>query len=114
MKKYLATCINVLDLGNHFVFKDIYDGRINELGRHIAIVWELYNAPVRVIAKEYSSTSIEESTVLYNDLTVLRGKPFTHEEKRGFNLDKIIGKVCYITIDKLNPTIVTGVLNLNR
>jgi len=114
MEKYLATCINVLDLGNNLVFNNIYDGHIEELGRRIAIVWELHDAPIRVISKEYSSMSIEKSTALHNDLTALRGKPFTFKERHCFNLDKVIGKVCYITIDKLNPTIVTGILSLNK
>lgn len=73
--------------------------------RKIIIVWNVTNEFIeinreklpRVMSKEYTMTLSEKST-LRKDLQAWRGKQFTQEELKGFNLANILNKGCQLQI----------------
>lgn len=49
------------------------------------------------ISKRYTN-SLNEKSQLRKDLEAWRGKPFTADEVKGFDLDKLIGANCFLNI----------------
>jgi len=103
---YRAVCTTIIDLGTHFSEK------YNKESRHIRIVWELpdetytyedeetgkeVTRPGR-ISKRYYSMSLGKKANLAKDLEGWRSRPFTKEEKDGFDLKNILGKSCMLNI----------------
>ena len=99
---YHAVCFDVWDIGNQRIS---YNGK--ELIKHKIIVgWELaetiesddeFNGQRYRIYKRYTH-SLNNKSNLCKDLTSWRGKPFTNEEKKGFDIEKLIGTNCLINI----------------
>jgi len=102
---YQAVCYSVINLGTqHWV----YQGKPNK-GRKILITWEIpelriewekdgvkMNGP-KVIGKEYT-LSLSDKANLRKDLKSWRGKDFTAEELKGFDLFTVIGANCLLQI----------------
>ena len=98
-----AVCYTVADIGTQ------YSEKFDSYARKVVITWELpnvridierdgktYNLP-RAISKTYTLSTHEKSN-LTKDLTSWRGKPFTDEERAGFDLRKVARKNCLIQI----------------
>jgi len=103
---YRAVCVTIVDLGTHLSEK------YNKESRHIRIIWELpdetytyedeetgkeVTRPGR-ISKRYYSMSLGKKANLAKDLEGWRSRPFTKEEKDGFDLKNILGKSCMLNI----------------
>ncbi len=69
----------------------------------VVLLWELEERKKDgsrfYITKTYTQ-SLHEKSNLRKDLKNWRGRDFTAEELRGFNLDKILGKLCTLTIQE--------------
>src|SRR3990167_5399638 len=99
---YQAVCFDVWDLGNQ---KFLYNGK--ELVKHKVLVgWELneviassdeYDGTRYRIYKRYT-LSLNEKANLCKDLTSWRGKKFTDDEKKGFDIEMLIGVNCFLNI----------------
>lgn len=100
---YLAICYGIWDLGTQFSEK--WDKSIHK----ILIVWELpevrsefektgknVSLP-RAISKRYT-LSLHKKADLRRDLESWRGKKFTEEELKGFDLKKLLGVPCQLQI----------------
>lgn len=90
-----AICINVFDIG----YQPGYQGAAP--AHKIVILWEI--EPLNSQHKHFTVTriytlSIGEKSNLGNDLTTWRGRPFTDEQRKGFDLDNIIGKPCQLNL----------------
>ena len=97
-----AVCSGVWDLG---IQKISYKG-IDKLRHQIYFRWELneiikeegkYEGKRYVCGKKYTAI-LASKAHLYKDLVSWRGKPFSAEELEGFDLDKVLGANCLISI----------------
>lgn len=111
---YLARLFKICDLGTFTPEK----GKFIKHQRKIRLVWELPtftfkepdqdgNVRYGMISKEYL-LSLGEKATLHKDLVAWRGKSFTADELKGFNLEKLLGGTCMINIkhdqDKNDPS----------
>jgi len=93
-----AICVNIFDIGFQ-KFKD-------EAPKHqIVILWEIEkkqtwepNVGKRFTVAKFYTLSINAKSNLGQHLESWRTKPFTDEERKGFELDKVIGKPCQLNL----------------
>lgn len=105
---YIGRCYSLIDLGTQ-----LSSGQFGEKLQHkIRIGWELFGEdengePLTVdvdgktmpmtISKSYT-VSLHEKAGLRKDLAAWRGKDFTDEEARGFDVSKLIGAYCMVNV----------------
>jgi hypothetical protein len=100
---YVGVCYGLIDLGTH------HNDRFNRDARKVLIQWEIpdvrmdverdgknVNLP-RVISERFT-VSLSEKASLRKALESWRGRKFTAEELRGFDLRTIIGKACQLQV----------------
>jgi hypothetical protein len=100
---YLARCYSMVHLGTH---DDEYQGRAKKTNK-VRITWELptelkvFNPDKgeqpMVVSKEFT-LSMAEKANLRAFLTSWRGKPFTAEEASSFDITKLLGVPCQLSI----------------
>ena len=102
---HLARCYRIVDLGTQ---KSEYMGQVKFLHK-ITINWEILSKdedgqPIRMkdgrpfsIYKNYTMSWAEMSN-LRKDLQRWRGKPFTQEELRRFDLKTVLGAYCMLNV----------------
>ena len=102
---HLARNYQIIDLGTQ---KDNRNGVV-EFKHRITLTWEILSksedgTPLRMndgrpfsVNKRYNLTWAERST-LRNDLQSWRGRPFTNEELRKFDLKRVLGQYCMINV----------------
>lgn len=102
---HLARCYRIVDLGTQ---KSEYMGQVKYLHK-LMIGWEIHGAddkgnPLKMmdgrpfaIFKNYT-LSWSEKANLRLDLQSWRGKPFTQEEMRRFDLKNVLGAWCMINV----------------
>lgn len=96
---YPAVCHMLIDLGMQ------YNESFKTSARKVLIGWEVVGETVeiggetqpRTFSKLYTA-SLNEKATLRKDLNAWRGRPFTEEELAAFDLNKIVGTPCLITI----------------
>lgn len=69
--------------------------------KYFRIVWEIdekMENGKRFIASKQYTPSLHPKSTLHKDLTAWRGKAFTAEELKGFDIEKILGSPCNIAI----------------
>ena len=102
---HLARCYRVIDLGTQ---QSEYQGQAKHQHKTM-IQWEVHsededgnplkterNEPMS-ISKTYT-VSLGENAALRRDLTAWRGREFTKEELRGFELKNILGAWCMLSV----------------
>jgi len=103
---YIGRCFSLIDLGTQLT-----SGQFGEKLQHkIRIGWELFGEdeqgnPLTIdvdgkampltISKSYT-VSLHEKASLRRDLAAWRGKDFTDEEAKGFDVSKLIGAYCMV------------------
>lgn len=102
---HMAVCHRVIDLGTQ---RWEYQGE-PQIGRKVLIGWELHGeaddgTPLTTddgkplgVSKEYT-LSLGKKANLRADLESWRGRAFTDEELRGFDVSQLLGQACMITI----------------
>lgn len=102
---YLARCYRIVDLGTQAVE---YMGTTKYLPK-VMFQWELHgeddngeplvtqNGDPMSISKNYT-VSLSEKSTLRKDLTTWRGRDFTAEELRGFELKNVLGAWCTLSV----------------
>lgn len=98
---YPAVCVGLIDLG---LQNREFEGR-KKCRRQVTIVWELVGETIetsegelpRTINKTYTA-SLHERSGLRKDLKSWRGREFTAEELKGFDLQNILGAPCLLQI----------------
>jgi hypothetical protein len=91
---FAARCHMVVDLG-------VQDGMYGPKHK-IRIAWELPTELMKdgrpfVIGKEYTA-SLHKDSNLAQDLVAWRGKTFTEAELEGFDMFKVLGAPCMVTV----------------
>ena len=105
---YIGRCFSLIDLGTQLT-----NGQYGEKAQHkIRIGWELFGEdengePLTIdvngvmmpmtISKSYT-VSLHEKASLRKDLAAWRGKDFSDEEARGFDVQKLLGAYCMVNI----------------
>jgi hypothetical protein len=105
---YIGRCYSLVDLGTQ-----LSSGQYGEKMQHkIKIAWELFGEddqgnPLTVdvdgkempmtISKSYT-VSLHEKAGLRKDLAAWRGKDFTDEEAKAFDVSKLIGAYCMVNV----------------
>jgi hypothetical protein len=111
---YQAICLGVFDLGMQ---EKKWNGEIKH-DHQVLILWEVdkrmtkgeYAGKRFLISKRYTM-SLGEKANLRKDLTSWRGKKFTEDELKAFDLEKIIGVNCLLTIIKNDKYTNVGVVS---
>ena len=96
---HLALCTRIIDLGTQE--SQLYANRQHK----VMFTWEIPDDTVMVdgeekpklISKEYT-LSLNEKATLRGHLEAWRGKQFTDEELKGFDLYNVLGKACQIQV----------------
>jgi len=101
---HVARCISLVDIGTHH---GEYEGVANV--RHQVIVrWELPNENITsgdyagepFTVSEFYTLSLGEKANLRKVLTSWRGKEFTEDELKGFDLKSILNKPCMVQVGR--------------
>ena len=92
-----ARCVRVIDLGTQ---RNDYGGNIT-YKRQVLIIWEVpdqISNDVPMTISKFYTLSLHEKSNLGMDLVSWRGRPFTEQEKQGFDITKLIGVHCQINV----------------
>ena len=95
---HIATCYLVVDLGNQ---KTSYQG-VESVKPQVLVGWELTNELMKdgrpfVASRNYNAFFSEKAN-LRRDLESWRGRKFTEDELQGFDVSKLLGVPCQVTI----------------
>lgn len=96
---YTGICYGLVDLGEH------YSQQYEKTSRKVLIMWEIIGETIEAdgktrpytISRAYTA-SLGEKATLRSLLEVWRGRPFTPEELKGFDLENILGAPCLLGI----------------
>lgn len=98
--QYVARCFKVIELGTQWVE---WQGNKKEQ-KKVLVMWEILDDKVKMadgkpfaITKRYTA-SLDERSALFGDLEAWRGKKFTTDELKGFDLTKVLGAYCNLQI----------------
>lgn len=102
---HMAVCFRVVDLGTQ---RWEYQGE-PQIGRKVLIGWELHgeaddgsalttdDGQPLAVSKTYT-LSLGKKSNLRADLESWRGRAFTEQELRGFDISQLLGQPCMVTI----------------
>lgn len=120
---HLARCYRIVDLGTQ---KTEYMGTVKYLPK-VMLQFEVHSededgnplvtnkGEPMTVSKNYT-VSLSEKASLRNDLQTWRGRDFTADELRGFELEKILGQWAMISVTKTtgnNGKEYTNIANIN-
>lgn len=119
---HLARCYRLVDLGTQ---KSEFQGKVKYLEK-VMMQFEIHGEDDQgnplvtqdgrplSIAKSFTVTLADKST-LRKDLQTWRGREFTAEELRGFELKNVLGKWCMITVTQTesNGKIYTNIASIS-
>jgi len=96
---YPAVCYEMVDLGEQF------SERFQNSSRQVLIGWQIPSETItidgeekpRVVSKQYT-LSLNTKARLRSDLVSWRGRDFTDQELKGFDLKNIVGKPCMVSV----------------
>lgn len=101
---YMAICCGLVDIGDH------YSEQYDKVQRKVLIIWELSGAGTvtindmevnRTMSNRYTMSFSNKST-LRKDLRSWRGREFTDEELRRFDLKNILSVPCQLQVIHTN------------
>ena len=97
---YLARCVRLIDCGTQ---KTDFQGEV-KTARKIAVSFEVLDDEARMtdgrnfmLSKRYTA-SLHEKAGLRKDLASWRGRDFTPDELKGFDLVNVLGKLAFISV----------------
>lgn len=98
---YVATCVRLIDLGTQV---SSFQGA-DKLQRKVLAAWEVPDEMVEfdgetrpaLIMQRYTA-SLSDKATLRKHLEAWRGRRFTDDELRGFDLKNVLGKPCQIQV----------------
>lgn len=96
---HIATLYQVIDLGTQI---NDYNPADKKIQRQVMFTWELPNTKMKdgrpfSINKTYTLSSHEKAN-LVNDINAWRGRAFTPAEFGAFDIEKLIGKSCFLQV----------------
>lgn len=117
---HAARCIAIIDLGTQ---RSTYEGEA-QIKRQVIVRWELptelmttgdFAGKPFTVSKFYTA-SLHEKSGLRKDLASWRGRDFTAEELKGFDLKSVLGKACMLAVglSEKGKAKVTSVMGLPK
>lgn len=99
---HVARCVKIIDIGTQ---ESEFEGKISRR-RQLIIGWELPNelmttgeyAGKPFAVSRFYTQSLGEKANLRKDLANWRGRDFTPEELKGFDVQNIMGKTCMVSL----------------
>jgi hypothetical protein len=98
---HIARCIRLIDLGTQ---RNEYQGKVS-IRNQVLVTWELCDemmetddGPKPFLVSKFYTNSLNEKATLRADLESWRGMAFTDEELKGFDLQKILGAACMVSV----------------
>lgn len=96
---YPAVCVSIIDIGEH------YNEKFDNTARKVIFQWEIPTEKIvidgeekpRIISETYTA-SIGEKATLRKTLESWRGRPFSPDELKCFDLENVLGAPCLITV----------------
>ena len=96
---YQAVCCGVVDLGRQ------YSEQWDKTAPKVLIMWDVVGETVEIdgveqprrLSKQYTN-SLNEKSNLAKDINAWRGKPFTAEELKAFDLRRLINVGCQLSV----------------
>ena len=119
---HLARCYRIVDLGTQ---ESTYMGNVKQVHR-VMFQFEVHSEDAQgnplvtsggdpmTVSKTFT-VSLADKATLRKDLETWRGKPFTSEEKNGFELKNVLGQWAMITVseNESNGKTYTNIANIN-
>lgn len=101
---HAGRCIGLIDIGTHH---GEYEGVPNKR-RQVIVRWELPDELMETgefagkpfTVSEFYTLSLNEKAKLRGVLTSWRGKPFTDDELRGFDVKTVLGAPCMVQVGR--------------
>jgi len=96
-----GVCVDVVDLGLIENAKFPNEDGSPKLQHKIDVVWEsseLMDTGKPFLVKKRYTLSLAEKANLRHDLESWRGKPFTDAERQGFDVEKLLGHACILSV----------------
>lgn len=117
---HAGRCIAIIDLGTQ---RTTYEGEA-QIKRQVIVRWELSNELMTegdhkgkpfTVSKFYTA-SLHEKAGLRKDLASWRGRDFTADELKGFELETVLGKPCMLSVglSEKGKAKVTSVMGLPK
>lgn len=113
-----AVCVSLIDIGEQ------YNEKFGKSKRQVILQFEVTDEQItvngeqvnRIISSRPYTLSLNERATLYRDLVAWRGKPFTPEELDGFDVKKIVGIPCFLTIthEDRNGTTYANIASISK
>lgn len=96
---HAARCFQIIDLGHQ---RNDYEGDI-KFPHQVLVSWELPNLELLgdgrpISISKFYTLSLHDKANLAQDLVSWRGRAFTEDEKSGFDITKLIGVKCMLSI----------------
>ena len=117
---HIARCIGLIDIGTHH---GEYEGQPN-VRHQVIIKWELPSELIKegefagkpFTVSEFYTLSLGEKANLRKALTAWRGKEFTEDELKGFDLKNVLNKPCMLQVgrNKKDKAKVQAVMSLPK
>jgi len=106
---HIARCVQVIDLGHQL--EKAFESEDTQLNHKIRVTWELPNeirewtdketgeakSRPEIISQEFKA-SLHEKSKLRKLLVSWRGRDFTEDELKGFELRNVLGAPCFLNI----------------
>jgi hypothetical protein len=93
-----AVCVDVVELG---LIQTTYGGKTTEK-EMIRLIWQIEeineSTGLRFTVQRRYSLSLHAKASLRKDLESWRAKPFTAEELKGFDVERLIGANCFLNV----------------
>ena len=120
---YIGRCYSVIDFGT---YATAFQGK-ERMRREVRLTWEIPSEQIvrdgeqkpASLSKTYT-LSLNEKSALRKDLESWRGKSFSEEELDGFDLAKLLGAACTLTVsekprmDGALQAVITGIGRLGK
>jgi hypothetical protein len=94
---HVAVCVDVVDLG---LVKTTWQGKEKEQHK-IRVIWQIAekmdNGKPYVAQRRYTN-SLDDRAALRKDLESWRGRAFSEEELKGFDVEKLVGIGCMLSV----------------
>ena len=116
---HVARCIRLIDLGTQ---TSEYQGE-PQVKNQVLVTWELCNEMMETdegakpfIVSKFYTNSLNEKATLRHDLSQWRGRDFTDEECKKFDLQSILGHPCMLSViaNEKGKSKVGGVMKMPR
>jgi hypothetical protein len=95
---HLAVCVDVVDLGD---VKTKYRDAPEKTQHKIRVVWQVNERTEDgkpFIVRRMYTLSLDDRASLRKDLESWRGRPFTEDELKGFDVESVLGAGCMLSV----------------